>query len=102
MQRLSPSDIETLTSEREEWVEALNDIHREHGEEGVLNILRALQNHVLTKGIALGEATLNTPYVNTIPLSEQPPYPGDIELEKRIENIIRWNAMAMVLQAAVK
>ena len=100
MQRLSPSDIETLTSETEEWVEALNDIHREHGEEGVLNILRALQNHVLTKGIALGEATLNTPYVNTIPLSEQPPYPGDIELEKRIENIIRWNAMAMVLQAA--
>ena len=100
MQRLSPSDIETLTSEREEWVEALNDIHREHGEEGVLNILRALQNHVLTKGISLGEATLNTPYVNTIPLSEQPPYPGDIELERRIENIIRWNAMAMVLQAA--
>ena len=32
MQRLSPSDIETLTSETEEWVEALNDIQREHGE----------------------------------------------------------------------
>ncbi len=83
MQRLSPSDIETLTSETEEWVEALNDIHREHGEEGVLNILRALQNHVLTKGISLGEATLNTPYVNTIPLSEQPPYPGNYANRKR-------------------
>ncbi|GIT33715.1 MAG: hypothetical protein Ct9H300mP4_00340 [Gammaproteobacteria bacterium] len=32
-------------------------------------------------------------------MSEQPDYPGDIQMEKRIENIIRWNAMAMVLRA---
>ena len=42
------------------------------------DILRALQNHVLGSGIVLSEATLNTPYINTIPVSEQPPYPGDI------------------------
>ena len=41
---------------------------------------------------------LNTPYLNSIQISEQPNYPGDLELEKRIENILRWNAMAMVLQ----
>ncbi len=40
-----------------------------------------------------------TPYVNTIPASEQPPYPGDEELERRIRNIVRWNAMAMVVRA---
>ena len=53
----------------------------------------------MSHGISLSEATLNTPYRNTIPLSEQPSYPGDIEMESKIENIIRWNAMAMVLQA---
>ena len=55
MKRLAPLDNETLTGEREEWIEALNDIHREYGEEGVLNILRSLQNHVLTKGIFSGK-----------------------------------------------
>ncbi|MBT8147575.1 MAG: pyruvate dehydrogenase (acetyl-transferring), homodimeric type, partial [Gammaproteobacteria bacterium] len=39
-----------------------------------------------------------TPYLNSVPLSAQPAYPGDIDIEQRIENINRWNAMAMVLQ----
>lgn len=95
-----PSQMDELALDRQEWIESLDSIYREYGEAGVRDVLRALQNHVLTRGIALSEATLNTPYVNTIAVAEQPPYPGDIELENRIENIIRWNAMAMVLQAA--
>ncbi|MFK7830453.1 MAG: pyruvate dehydrogenase (acetyl-transferring), homodimeric type [Congregibacter sp.] len=95
-----PTLVDDMAGDREEWLAALDDIHRQYGESGVRDMLRALQNHALTRGVPLSEATLNTPYVNTIPLSEQPAYPGDIELEKRIENIIRWNAMAMVLQAA--
>jgi len=91
--------IEELAEDRQEWIESLDSIYREYGEAGVRDILRSLQNHVLTRGIVLSEATLNTPYINTIPPSEQPAYPGNIELEKKIENIIRWNAMAMVLQA---
>ena len=47
----------------------------------------------------LTDAALNTPYRNSISLGDQPPYPGDIELESRIENILRWNAAAMVLKA---
>jgi pyruvate dehydrogenase E1 component len=42
---------------------------------------------------------LNTPYVNTIPVEAEPPYPGDRELERRIKSLIRWNAMAMVVRA---
>tara|TARA_Y100000588_G_scaffold284649_1_gene302248 strand:+ start:424 stop:3099 length:2676 start_codon:yes stop_codon:yes gene_type:complete len=86
--------------ERQEWLEALEDIHREHGENGLKALLRTLQDRALALGVPLNEATLNTPYVNTIAVEKQPPYPGDIAVEKRIENIIRWNAMAMVLQAA--
>ncbi len=41
----------------------------------------------------------NTPYVNTIPAEQQPEYPGDRAIERRIKSIIRWNAMAMVVKA---
>jgi pyruvate dehydrogenase E1 component len=40
-----------------------------------------------------------TPYVNTIHVDDQPAYPGDLELERRIRSLVRWNAMAMVLRA---
>jgi pyruvate dehydrogenase E1 component len=41
----------------------------------------------------------NTPYINTIPADEQPPYPGSREIERRLKSIVRWNAMAMVVRA---
>jgi pyruvate dehydrogenase E1 component len=43
--------------------------------------------------------TTTTPYVNTIPVSKEPRYPGDWQIETRIKSIIRWNAMAMVVNA---
>ncbi|MEI7732070.1 MAG: pyruvate dehydrogenase (acetyl-transferring), homodimeric type [Verrucomicrobiota bacterium] len=42
---------------------------------------------------------VRTPYVNTIPPEDEPAYPGDAELERKIKSIIRWNAMAMVVNA---
>ena len=83
-----------------EWRIALGDIAREWGVEGVQELLASLHTEAGRLGITLQSAPLNTAYVNTIPPQEQPVYPGDMELEKRIENINRWNAMAMVLQAA--
>jgi pyruvate dehydrogenase E1 component len=44
-------------------------------------------------------AGVTTPYVNTIPPEEQPKYPGDREIERRIKSLMRWNAMAMVVKA---
>ena len=82
-----------------EWVESLEAVKDSYGQKQVKELLRSLQNFALSQGITLTEATLNTPYRNSIPLSEQPSYPGNLDLEKKIENIIRWNAMAMVLQA---
>jgi pyruvate dehydrogenase E1 component len=43
--------------------------------------------------------TVSTPYVNTIQPEEQPEFPGDWEMEVRIKSHIRWNAMAMVVNA---
>ncbi len=43
--------------------------------------------------------TVSTPYINTIPPEEEPPYPGDRAIERKIKSYIRWNAMAMVVKA---
>src|SRR3972149_897855 len=43
--------------------------------------------------------TANTPYINTIPVEQEPDYPGDRAIERKIKSIIRWNAMAMVVRA---
>jgi len=42
---------------------------------------------------------VGTPYINTIPVSRQPAFPGDREMERRIKSYVRWNAMAMVVNA---
>ncbi|MFT5658344.1 MAG: pyruvate dehydrogenase E1 component [Gammaproteobacteria bacterium] len=94
------SELEkNMDEDCQEWLESLDYISQAFGHAGVRVMLRNLQNHALQAGVALNEATLNTPYVNTIPPIAQPVYPGDIDMEKRIENIVRWNAMAMVMQA---
>jgi len=48
-----PNFIEELADDRQEWIEALDNIYREYGEAGVRDILRASQNHVLNHGIPL-------------------------------------------------
>jgi pyruvate dehydrogenase E1 component len=42
---------------------------------------------------------VSTPYINTIPVEKEPPYPGNREIERRIKSLARWNAMAMVVNA---
>jgi pyruvate dehydrogenase E1 component len=57
-----------------------------------------LQDRLRKAGLRI-PASVNTPYVNTIPPENEPPYPGDREIERRIKSTIRWNAMAMVVNA---
>ena len=94
-----PALNEALVEDKKEWLESIEYIRSTFGDDAVKEMLRTIQDHLRSKGVPVNEATLNTPYVNTIGLADQPVYPGDIELEKKIENVIRWNAMAMVLQA---
>jgi pyruvate dehydrogenase E1 component len=42
---------------------------------------------------------LNSPYVNTISVDQQPAFPGDLAIEERLASIMRWNALAMVVRA---
>ncbi len=93
--RLFPPGIE---EDKQEWLEAIENIYDAYGTSGVNHILESLSSWRSQNQIKASSVAVNTPYLNTIPLSEQAAYPGDLELEQRIENILRWNAMAMVLQ----
>tara|TARA_B110000858_G_scaffold197470_2_gene259229 strand:+ start:46647 stop:49319 length:2673 start_codon:yes stop_codon:yes gene_type:complete len=81
-----------------EWLEALENIHDYYGDAGVRSLLDDLNDWSSNRKIPSAETSFNSPYLNTIPVSDEPAYPGDIDMEQSIENIIRWNAMAMVLQ----
>ena len=87
--------------ETEEWRHALHDVFFRRGPERVSELLQALQIEAQKEMVPL-PATSRTPYVNTIPLDRQPPYPGNREIERRIKSFVRWNAMAMVVEANTK
>src|ERR1700689_4876916 len=78
-----------------EWIEAFDDVVVGEGPEHGAELLTALRQRAREAGITQ-QSELTTPYVNTIPKHEEVPYPGDRAQERRIEALIRWNAMAMV------
>lgn len=88
--------------EQEEWLEALEEVAEAHGAARVEALFQQIRYRLARKGLATGGQALNTPYINTIAPEDEPAYPGDMELEQRLEHIIRWNAQAMVLQAQDK
>ncbi len=84
--------------EVDEWVASLDEVIQDLGDEQAAKLIRRLRAFAIKKGVKLAGEALNSPYINTINVKHQPPYPGDTVLETKIENINRWNAMAMVLQ----
>lgn len=94
--------IDDWKSEQEEWIEAIEEVLDSEGKVRTEELFQKLRYFLARKGVANGGSALNTPYMNTIHPEDEPAYPGNLELEQRIENIIRWNAQAMVLQAQDK
>jgi pyruvate dehydrogenase E1 component len=84
--------------EIQDWLDSLVDIKARYGSERAGEILTLLQETAFREGIHM-PFTANTPYINSISLEEQPAFPGDREMERRIKNAVRWNAMAMVVRA---
>ena len=89
-------DIDPI--ETKEWLESIDSLINNHGPERAHFIINKMVDHARRTGTYLPSA-YNTAYLNTIPVGMQPNYPGDRSIEKRIEAFIRWNAMAMVVQA---
>ncbi|HVZ19217.1 MAG TPA: pyruvate dehydrogenase (acetyl-transferring), homodimeric type, partial [Terriglobales bacterium] len=86
------------TAETREWLDSMDYILRHRGRERAISLLERLELHVKQAGVRV-PYTANTPYINTIPADQQPPFPGSQELERRIKSLVRWNALAMVVRA---
>jgi pyruvate dehydrogenase E1 component len=89
---------DTDMDETAEWLEALEDVIEIKGEDRTRFLLNKLVERSYQEGVRL-PFSANTPYVNTIAVEQQPPFPGDRVLERRIKSLIRWNAMALVVRA---
>src|SRR5881409_1722142 len=84
--------------EIQEWLESLDSVLESSGPEVAAEILERLLKRLRESGVGIPQP-VSTPYLNTIPVEEQPAYPGDWQVEVRIKSYIRWNAMAMVVNA---
>lgn len=84
--------------ETQEWLESIEDALEEHGYERTQFLLETLIDYAQSKGARLPFNT-STPFVNTILPGQEPEYPGDRVIERKIKSVVRWNAMAMVSKA---
>ncbi|MCG3731457.1 pyruvate dehydrogenase (acetyl-transferring), homodimeric type [Vibrio cincinnatiensis] len=92
-------DVDAL--ETQEWLAALESVVREEGVERAQFLLEEVLEKARLDGVDMPTG-INTNYINTIPAAQEPAYPGDTTIEKRIRSIIRWNAIMIVLRASKK
>ena len=84
--------------ESAEWRDALATLLQASGPQRVRQILDMLG--AMGRDPSIGwQPARGTPYVNSIPVDRQAPFPGDLAIEERLASIMRWNALAMVVRA---
>ncbi|HHW7578976.1 pyruvate dehydrogenase (acetyl-transferring), homodimeric type [Mannheimia haemolytica] len=93
------NDVDPI--ETQDWLASLDSLIREEGLERAQFIIEQVISQARAGGVALPTG-VTTDYVNTIPVSEQPAYPGDHKIERRIRSAVRWNAIAAVLRSQKK
>jgi pyruvate dehydrogenase E1 component len=84
--------------ETNEWLESLDAVIDAQGATRARYLITKLNEHARARQLGT-PVDVSTPYINTIPTSEQAWFPGDVELERRIRAFIRWNAAVMVAKA---
>ena len=99
MSEVSKVDIDAL--ETKEWLEALESVVRAEGVERAQFLLEQVLEQARLEGVDMPTG-VTTNYINTIPPQQEPAYPGDVNLERRIRSVIRWNAIMIVLRGSKK
>src|SRR3989441_2069547 len=85
--------------ETREWLDSLDYVLSKGGPDRAGRLLQQLALHARRAAGVNLPFTATTPYQNTIPIRQQPPFPGSQEMERRIKSLVRWNALAMVVRA---
>jgi len=94
----APEQVALEDLENQEWLESLEYVLRSAGKDRVGGLLELLERYALRQGVRLPHR-LQTPYINTIPREQEGAYPGNLELERRIAQLVRWNLAVMVTRA---
>ncbi len=90
--------VDTDPVETQEWLESLDEVAERLGPVRARFLLAKLLERAHETRLGVPGA-VTTPYINTIPPDEQPEFPGDEHIERRIRRFIRWNAAVMVVKA---
>lgn len=83
--------------ETQEWLDAFESVIKHTDKERAAFLLKALYNKAVQEGLPFNR--LDTAYLNSIPVEDQPTYPGNLTIERKIRAIVRYNALAMVMRA---
>ena len=84
--------------ETKEWVDAIEGVITAEGADRAHYLIEKVIGQARLQGVDIPYSA-NTEYINTIPVDQQPKYPGNADMEIKIHSYIRWNAMAMVVRA---
>jgi len=97
---LTPSDAaaDADPQETREWIDALEGVIAQEGADRAHFLIEKLIGQAREDGIDIPYSA-NTEYINTIPADQQPKYPGNADMEIKINTYVRWNAMIMVVRA---
>src|SRR5216683_435863 len=101
--KLSQSPVPGLEGDdQSRWFESLQTVLeialKSQGPQKTAQFLHTFTQRLRERGLEAARV-VSTPYVNTIPVEKQAPFPGDWEMERRLKSYARWNAMAMVVNA---
>lgn len=88
-------DPDPITTQ--EWIDSILAVQGQQGNEEARRLLLATITAAKAAGVDID--AINSPYLNTISPSNQGAYPGNLEIEKRLHEVIRWNAMMMVTRS---
>lgn len=64
--------------EKEEWIESIDAVLKEYGEEKTKELLSTINHYLIRKGVAFKGENINTPYINTINVKNEPTYQGNV------------------------
>ena len=85
-------------SETQDWIESFDQVLDQEGPERARFVAYKLLKRARQRHVGLPPLT-QTRYINTISPEQEPYFPGDEAIERRIRRLVRWNAVAMVLRA---
>ncbi|WP_159714701.1 pyruvate dehydrogenase (acetyl-transferring), homodimeric type [Blochmannia endosymbiont of Camponotus nipponensis] len=94
------NDVDPI--ETQDWIQSISSVIQREGIARAQFLINQIIHEARNNGVRIVNDETIHDYINTIPVKDEPEYPGDLEIEQRICSVVRWNAIMMVLHASKK